>query len=203
MNKDSLFEWSEKVLLDLERAPRYKVGNYEYVVWPFKGLGPLAIEDLEGFAYLISSKIPLDSNEIVSFMTDGEVLAIPCSLKCQLPLRIFRDFHYNVHSTQLIKITQRTGYYSREMYVKKRTCGIGFTLIDAVVSTGGSVLAAAKGLEDEGSILNAVVVGLDKREYGGTSQIRHSLGINVESVFIMENHRGVPKFRRGTIWESI
>ena len=129
----------------IENSSVYDLDSYKYFVFPFKGIFPIDVKLLRKIINLTRLNISPDSNKIFTFMVDGLVLALPIALEMNRPLVIARDFHYNL--SDVTSFLQETNYYKRKMYFKGLVKSDKVEIIDAIVSSGKTILSAIDKIE--------------------------------------------------------
>ena len=129
---------------------------------------------------LLAKHVPKNTDLLMSFMTDGALLAVPVAIKLGLPVCIWRDYHYEMKDA--LTCSQVTGYYSRQLYCCKPHDGARICLLDAILSTGGTITAASKSLSEIATVVS-VVVAAEKEKFGGRELVRNEVGVDPVAVF--------------------
>ena len=160
-----------KNLIELiENSNTYDVNSYKYFVFPFKGISPMNTELLKEIINLMKLNISSDSSKLFTFMVDGLVFAVPLALETNKPLIIARDFHYHLPDT--ISFLQETKYFKRKMYFKGLVKSDKIEIIDAIVSSGKTILSAIDKMEKIGCEIKGIHTVVDKPDYGGSSLLK-------------------------------
>lgn len=138
-------------------------GGYRYVVHPLTD-GVPAIEPgmLADAVSLMAEAGDFDCDAIVAPETMGAVIAAPLGLLVRKPVCIVRKRRYGLPGER--ELAQRTGYSGSAMYVNGLRRGDRVTVVDDVLSTGGTMSALLGALRDIGCAVVDVVVLLDKSE---------------------------------------
>lgn len=174
----------------ITKSPVYKVKEYKYFVWPYKGIFPIDPQDLEDILflleYLIKGDIGLDFSTIFTFMTDGEIIAIPLALRLKKRVVVARDYHYQL--PDLKRFRQKTGYYEREMYFTGITSSDRIVIVDVIVSTGGSVASVIPELNCIGCEICGVYTVVNKVSNKGAQRLEE-LGLKYKSLLNVEFER--------------
>lgn len=184
----------EKKLADLckriTNSPGYNAKEYRYFVWPYKGIFPINPEDLEDILLflekLIKGDIGLDFSTIFTFMTDGEIIAIPLALRLKKRV-VARDYHYQL--PDLKRFRQKTGYYEREMYFTGITSSDRIVIVDVILSTGGSIAALLPELNRIGCEICGVYTVANKVRNGGEKRLK-DLDLKCKSLLNVEFEGG-------------
>lgn len=169
------------ILERLRSSRRYDVGTYGYFVWPYKGMEPLAPAELEWLVERMARLVPAEADTLLSFMTDGDLLAVPLAQRLRLPLLVCRDFHY--HFPNPIRIPQKTGYFSRELFVSRPSRSLSICIVDAIVATGATIVAASEAMKCAGSSVVGAVAAVEKKAFKGTDNIVARLGFGPKVLY--------------------
>lgn len=166
-----------------------------------KSLDECPIIDMDGYNYFIhpiSNGIPhVDPdllNEVVNFMMEignfncdyiiapeamGIPLAVPISLKLNIPFTIVRKKKCGLPGE--VRIIQQTGYSKSDMYINGLKKGDRVTIVDDVLSTGGTMRAMIDALKNIiGCDVVDVVVAFDKS--GKREKMEKDLGVNIHAL---------------------
>ena len=180
----------EVLIKKIEKSKIYMIKNYNYFVYPFKGIEPLTSAELLASTQMLEKLLPPSNSYdlILTFMTDGIILALPTALKLNKRLWIARDHHYHVCN---IGFDQLTGYLSRKMYlnafwIDENQKPLRIIIVDAIISTGGTVINSVNSLSEkynEKIMLCGVYALITKPQYRGCQKIRKELEVPCKSVF--------------------
>jgi len=119
---------------------------------------------------LMKLNISPESNKIFTFMVDGIMVALPIALEMNKSLVIARDFHYNLPDT--VHFMQKTNYHQRKMYFTGVVKSDKIDIVDAIISSGGTILSAVDKLEKIGSEIRAIHVMINKVDYDGSNLLK-------------------------------
>lgn len=169
----------EEVIKSLEASPIVKKGEYNYFVNPISdgvpAMDPLMLREL---SLAVHKYADLDIDKIVAVEAMGIHLATALSLATDIPFVVIRKRQYGLPGEK--EVYQKTGYGSSNLYVNDLHEGEKILLIDDVVSTGGTLIALIKTLQDMGLDLKSVVAIIDKGE--GKEIVKKETGIDVLSI---------------------
>ena len=169
----------EEVIKSLEASPIVKKGDYNYFVNPISdgvpAMDPLLLREL---ALAVHKYADLNIDKIVAVEAMGIHLATALSLATDIPFVVIRKRQYGLPGET--EVYQKTGYGSSNLYVNDLHEGEKILLIDDVVSTGGTLVALIRTLEDMGLDLKSVVAIIDKGD--GKEIVKKETGVDVLSI---------------------
>jgi len=166
--------------------------------------------DKDGYPYLvhpITDGIPYVEpeilNEIIDWMLDvgdfdcdvilapesmGIPLAIPVSLKLNIPYTVARKRRYDLPGE--IIIPHKTGYSDSALYVNGVKRGDRIVIVDDVLSTGGTMSALIDALTSNGIEIVDVLVVLNKGFHG--EELKEMFGVDIKTMMKIEIVNGAP-----------
>lgn len=165
----------------IEASAQYRIGPYRYFVWPYKGLSAIEPPEVSYLVGELSRLVPSSTDLIVSFMVDGSILALPLALHLQIPVVVFRDHHYNMQDP--VKILQKTRYFTRNLYIERPKQPSRVCIVDAIISTGATIIAAAEALRHAQCQISGVIAAVAKRHYGGIERIINELKVDPAVIY--------------------
>ena len=169
----------EEVRKSLESSPIVKKNDYNYFVNPISdgvpAMDPLLLREL---ALAVHKYADLNIDKIVAVEAMGIHLATALSLATDIPFVVIRKRQYGLPGET--EVYQKTGYGSSNLYVNDLHEGEKILLIDDVVSTGGTLVALIRTLEDMGLDLKSVVAIIDKGD--GKEIVKKETGVDVLSI---------------------
>jgi adenine phosphoribosyltransferase len=178
-------EIESRIIERIRSSRQYLDGSYPYFVWPYKGIQPILPDELSWLVDNLAAIVPSETNTLLSFMTDGDLLTMPLSLSLRLPVLIGRDKPYNM--SQAVKFVQKTGYFTRDLYIDTPPVGCKICIVEAIISTGGTVCAAGAAMLSCGCELTGVITAITKLQFGGTQSIRTQLNIHPRTLFTISS----------------
>ncbi|WP_207587260.1 hypoxanthine/guanine phosphoribosyltransferase [Halomontanus rarus] len=168
----------ERLLESLDDAPIIDKDGYEYLVHPISnGVPMLDPALLREVTVEVMNTVDLDVDKIVAPEAMGIHLATALSLQSDIPLVVIRKRPYGLEGE--VSLHQETGYSESEMYINDVGPGDRVVIVDDMLSTGGTLAAICRALDDIGAeIVDIVVVmrkvgdsALDDTEFEATSLI--------------------------------
>lgn len=173
----------EKMLENLKKSliesPIVKKGDYNYFVHPITDGIPLTEPELlEEVAEATSRIISFPLDKIVCVEAMGIHLATALSIKTRIPFVVVRKRRYNLDGE--VAVHQMTGYSEGELYINGLTKGDRVMLIDDVVSTGGTMTAVLKALQNMGLEVVDVVAVIEKGS--GKDKVEAETGLEVKTL---------------------
>ncbi|MBU0545866.1 hypothetical protein KKA13_01255 [Patescibacteria group bacterium] len=112
------------------------VQNYQYFVYPFKGVTLVDQSLYKIFAKYLAKMVSKDTEVLLTVEADGIGIATLLAAELGLPLIICKSFHYNIPCVEFV---QETGYYKRSMHMPKIIQGKRVAIVDCLISTGGTI----------------------------------------------------------------
>ncbi|HEC89013.1 MAG: adenine phosphoribosyltransferase [Thermoplasmata archaeon] len=171
----SLFEES------IKEAPIVKKGDYPYVIHPITdGIPEIKPELLREVADRMEAILerykPFD--KIVTMEAMGIPLATALSLKMDIPFTIIRKRSYGLPDE--VEVSQVTGYSKSKMYINGLKDKDRIVIVDDVLSTGGTLKAVLRSLENMNVDVKTVVISLDKGD--AAMEISKEVGIPIHTL---------------------
>jgi adenine phosphoribosyltransferase len=164
----------------LEVAPVIKRGEYCYFIHPLTDtippLQPALLDEICNGILSVASKSKFDV--IVSMEAMGIHLAALLSQKTGIPFNIVRKRQYWLPGE--VVLDQTTGYSKGEMYINAIKKGDRVLLIDAVLSTGGTLSAVINGLKSIGAVVTDVVCVIERGD--GKKVVLEKTGFKVKTL---------------------
>ena len=169
----------EEVKKSLENSPIVKKGEYNYFVNPISdGVPAMDPKMLRELSLMVHKYADLDIDKIVAVEAMGIHLATALSLATDIPFVVIRKRQYGLEGET--EVYQKTGYGSSNLYINDLHKGEKILLIDDVVSTGGTLIALIKTLQDLGLEIKSTVAVIEKGE--GKKIVEKETGVEVISV---------------------
>ncbi|MCR5025901.1 MAG: purine phosphoribosyltransferase family protein [Methanobrevibacter sp.] len=151
----------EEVKKSLESSPVVKKGDYNYFVNPISdGVPAMKPRLLRELALSVHKHADLNVDKIVAVEAMGIHLATALSLATDIPFVVIRKREYGLEGET--QVYQKTGYGSSNLFINDIHAGEKILLIDDVVSTGGTLIALLKTLQDIGAEIKSTVAVIEK-----------------------------------------
>ncbi|MDD1770961.1 MAG: adenine phosphoribosyltransferase [Methanomassiliicoccales archaeon] len=158
---------------NLEGSPIVRMGEYDYFVSPITdGIPNMRPEVLSEVLDEVVRVGDFNCDLICAPEAMGIPLAVPLSLRLGLPYNIIRKRRYGLPGE--VSVHQVTGYSEKEFYVNGVENGDRVTLVDDVLSKGGTLRAIVQAFRSMGVELVDVIVVVEKGD------CRHSLEEELE-----------------------
>jgi adenine phosphoribosyltransferase len=117
-----------------------------------------------------------DCDYIAAPESMGIPLAVPLSLKLRIPYTVIRKRSYGIEGE--IKVSYRTGYSNREVYINGLKKGDSVVLVDDMLSTGGTLEAIVGAMKKKGIVVKDVLVIFNKGS--GREELSKRLGVEIK-----------------------
>jgi adenine phosphoribosyltransferase len=180
----------EKLRGSLASSTIMKRGSYEYFVNPMTdGIPWVDPEVLKEVLTALKEIGDLDCDLIVAPEAMGIPLAVPLSMECGIPYTIVRKKRYGLPGEVAVK--QVTGYSESEMYINGICEGDRVTVVDSVISSGGTMRAIIGGLRDIGAEVVDLLVIIEKGT--GKKAVEAEFGVRIKSLIRIEVADGTVK----------
>ena len=177
----------ERFKRSLEASPIIRKGDYHYFVHPITDgvprMDPMVLREvLDAFKGAGDFRCDV----ILAPEAMGIPIAVPLSLELGIPYSVARKRPYGLPGE--VRLDQVTGYSRGEMYINGIGPGDRVTLVDDVISTGGTLRAVVLGLRQAGAELVDVIVAVEKG--GAKAGIEEELGLSIKSLVRVEVRQG-------------
>lgn len=170
-------------------GPVISMDGYNYFVSPVSdGIPIVTRELLEEIAENMVEVCDLDCDLILAPEAMGIPIASAVTLRTGIPYSVIRKRQYLLPGE--ITLFQATGYSKANMYINGVKAGDRVVIVDDVVSTGGTLKATVKALEDEGITVTEIFVIYDKCQ--DTAALEREMGVPIRSVLKVAVIDGVP-----------
>lgn len=169
----------------LLEAPIVKKGNYHYVVHPITDGVPQIHPDLlkEVTQEMLNYIEPYGKfDKLVTMEAMGIPLATALSQKMHLPFTIIRKRHYDLPGE--LSVEQITGYSKSKLYINGLHSGDTIVIVDDVLSTGGTLRAVLKVLQQSDVVIKGCVIAVDKGNIA--ADISKESGVPIKSLVTID-----------------
>lgn len=166
----------------IKNAPIMRRGTYNYFVHPISdGVPVVKPELLREVTACIVKNADLDVDKIVTIEAMGLPLGAALSTITDIPFIIIRKKKYGLPGE--IAVHQTTGYSKGELYLNGINKGDRVLIVDDVISTGGTMKAVIKALEQAGAVIQDIVVVIER---GGGKKVIGDMGYDVQTLIKIE-----------------
>ena len=163
----------------LENSPVVDRNGYPYFVHPLTDgvpkMEPEVLEEVVGWMLEVGD---FSCDVILAPEAMGIPLAVPVSLRLGIPYTVARKRSYGLEGE--LVLDQKTGYSKSLMTVNGITKGMRVTVVDDVVSTGGTLDALIRTLQEAGAAVVDVLVPVNKSS--GTDIVLKNTGVKVKTM---------------------
>jgi adenine phosphoribosyltransferase len=169
----------ERLKKSLEAASIVRMGDYDYFVHPITDgvprMDPMVLaETLDAIKEVGDFHCDL----ILAAEAMGIPLVVPLSLELGIPYTVVRKRSYGLQGE--LEIKQLTGYSQKQMFINDIKRGDRVVLVDDVMSTGGTIKAVVRGLQEIGAEIVDVIVVVEKGNK--KEEIEKELGIRIKTL---------------------
>lgn len=182
----------ERLKDSLIKSPVIKRGEYNYFIHPISdgvpSIDPRLVEEISDY---ITEIADMKVDTILTVEAMGIPVANALSLKTGIPLTIVRKRPYFLEGE--VELSQSTGYSKGVLYINGLKKGDRVIIVDDVISTGGTLLALVKALQNMGVEITDVisVIGrgdgyLKLRELGVEPKILVTIDVSEKGVEIKD-----------------
>jgi adenine phosphoribosyltransferase len=167
----------------LEDAKVMERGSYRYFIHPLTdSIPPIQPALLREVCEAIGSHADLDVDYIVTLEAMGIHVSAVLSQMTGLPFNIVRKRPYGLPGE--IVLDQSTGYSRGSMYLNSVRKGDVVAIVDAVISTGGSLVATIGALQKAGAVIKDIVCVIERGD--GVRKVREATGFTVKTLATVE-----------------
>jgi len=163
----------------LKAAPIVKKGEYNYVIHPITdgvpAIGPELLKEVRDRMLDVGN---FECDRIITAEAMGIPIASAISLKTGIPFAIIRKRSYGLPGEKEVK--QHTGYSSSRLYINGVEKGMKLTLVDDVLSTGGTLIATVKALREMGAEIVDIIIAVEKSGPERFAEIEREIGMKVK-----------------------
>jgi adenine phosphoribosyltransferase len=178
--KNSLNKMEIKLLKkSIEDAKVMKRGGYSYFIHPLTdSIPPINPNLMKEVCSALSDAADFDCDYILTMEAMGIHIGAILSQMTGAPLNIIRKREYGLEDE--IELGQKTGYSRSKMYINNVKRGDVVTVVDAVISTGGTMSSTLSALSDAGAIVKDVICVIERGD--GVSEVMEKTGFNVKTL---------------------
>ncbi|WP_050309454.1 phosphoribosyltransferase family protein [Yersinia pseudotuberculosis] len=133
-------------------------------------------------AHKVIQIIDMDIDKIVTEEDKGAPLATAVSLLSGKPLAMARWYPYSLSELNNNVVNISSEYFEGLVYLNGISAGDRVAIIDDTLSTGGTVIALIKAIQNSGGIVKDVICAVEKIQNNGKKNIFTQTGINVKTL---------------------
>ncbi len=160
-------------------APVVRFGDYHYFVHPVTDGVPMMDPTLlQEVVDAIDAVGDFDCDLLVTPEAMGIHLTVPLSLKRGIPYTVVRKRKYTLPGE--VSVSQVTGYSRKEMFINGIESGMRVTIIDDVISTGGTLRAIVQAIKGLGAEVVDVIVVVEKTD--SKAELEAELGVSIKTL---------------------
>jgi len=155
-------------------------GEYDYFIHPLTdAIPPLTPDLLSEVCERVREVANPGADKILTMEAMGIPIAAALSLKTGLPFNIIRKRQYWLPGE--VVLDQSTGYGKGKMYINAVEEGDKLLVVDAVLSTGGTLVAVLNALKKKiGAEIIDVVCAIERGD--GVAKVKEATGFDVKTL---------------------
>jgi adenine phosphoribosyltransferase len=163
----------------LEAARVMQRGGYSYFIHSLTdSIPPINPGLLSEVCDRIMAVGDFDSDQILTMEAMGIHIGALLSVRTGLPLNIIRKRGYGVEGEMVLG--QETGYSRGSMYVNNIRGADVITIVDAVISTGGTLCATLDAVCSRGAIVKDIICAIERGD--GVKKVFDNTGFKVKTL---------------------
>ena len=170
------------VVQSFDRKPLVEVAGHQFIINPLTEQVPATSAELlrETTKWLLSEGDFDQANKIVGEEDKGAILVASTSLMTNLPFGMARWYPSGIQGQ--IMVDFKMEYAQGNLYLN----GVGpedrVILVDDMISTGGTMLALIKAVEQSRAEIIDIICVAEKIGYGGVDKIVNNTGYQVKTL---------------------
>ncbi|MCX6650475.1 MAG: hypoxanthine/guanine phosphoribosyltransferase [Methanomassiliicoccales archaeon] len=177
----------KRLKASLERSDIVRFGEYQYFVHPITdGIPAMDPKVLEEVIDRMQEIGDLDCDLIIGAEAMAIPLMVPLSLRTGLPYNIVRKRKYGLPGE--VSVRQTTGYSEKDLYINGLKKGDRVVIVDDVISTGGTLKAIVKALQDMGVVIVDIIIVVQKTDQ--LERLQAELGVRIKTLVKVEVRDG-------------
>lgn len=167
----------------MENAVVMKRGKYSYFIHPLTdSIPPIEPELLKQVCRKVMELTDTDVDYYVTMEAMGIHICAVLGQMTDTPFNIIRKRPYGVDGEVLLR--QETGYSNTRMYLNNVKKGDVVSIVDAVISTGGTLVATIQALLEKGAIIKDIVCVIERGD--GVDRVHEETGYKVKTLIKIE-----------------
>ena len=178
----------ERLKDSLRSSPVVRFGEYHYFVHPLTdGIPAMDPAILREVVAEMSKVGDYDCDLLITPEAMGIHLVVPLSMESGIPYNIVRKRRYGMEGE--VSVSQVTGYSRSELFINGISEGTRVTIVDDVLSTGGTLKALVKALRCMGVEIVDIIVAIEKTDH--KAEIERELGIGIKTLVKIDVRDGL------------
>jgi adenine phosphoribosyltransferase len=172
----------------LKETPVVRFGDYDYFVHPITDGIPLGRPEVldEALTELVRIGDWSRCDKIVTAESMGFPLAAGLSLRVRKPYVFIRKRKYGLPGE--VSLKQSTGYAKTDMFINNIQKGDRIVFVDDVISTGGTLLAIARGLRTIGAEIADILIVFEKTRE--KARMEKEVGLKIKTLLKVDVVKG-------------
>jgi adenine phosphoribosyltransferase len=165
-----------------DNQPLVQVGQFRFILNPLTEQVPATTPELlRQAASALLGAVNLEGvNKIVGEEDRGAILVAAVSLQSNLPLALARWNPSGVPGQIAVDFAME--YTQGTLYLNGVERGDNVLIVDDLISTGGTLIALIRGVEQAGAKIRDVICVAEKVDYGGVEHVRAETGYTVKTL---------------------
>ena len=174
-----------EVIAALDACSLLTVNERQFILNPLTEQVPFTSSELlKDACEELSKLIPLETTKLVTEEDKGAILVAGVSLMTGLPFGMAR--WYPNQLTSQAKEPFVMEYVSTNLYLNGVEKGDKVTIVDDMISTGGTLVALIKSIRKTGAQIQGVICVAEKLGYGGREKVFKETGIEVQTLVTVD-----------------
>ncbi len=165
-----------------DHKPLVTVGKFQFILNPLTEQVPATSPALlrEAASRILAATNLNGVNKIVGEEDRGAILVAAVSLQADLPLALARWNPSGVPGQIAIDFAME--YTQGTLYLNGVEPGDQVLIVDDLISTGGTLVALIRAVQQAGAKIRDVVCVAEKIEYGGVARVQAETGLMVKTL---------------------
>ncbi len=157
--------------------------GYEYVVNPLTDQSPACDPELlEAACEWLAANAEFESADLILGEEDrGGILVSHLATLTRTPFALAKWYPSSVAGEH--EVGMQNGYADGSLFINGVEPGDEVVIVDDMVSTGATMIALIKAMQDIGANVREAVVLCEKPDFGGVAQVAEETGVDVAAGF--------------------
>lgn len=165
-----------------DNKPLVAVGNFRFILNPLTEQVPATSPALlrEAASRVLAIANLDGANKLVGEEDRGAILVAAVSLESNLPLALARWNPSGVPGQIAVDFAME--YTQGKLYLNGVEPGDQVLIVDDLISTGGTLIALIRAVQQAGAKIRDVICVAEKIEYGGVARVQEETGFTVKTL---------------------